>query len=144
MMKTFKCCIQFALLCMSFVVRAQSDPEIGLPIITNYPPSVFNALPQTWCAIEDSRGIMYFGIQGGALEYDGVKWRRVSFPRTVTVLRTFARDKNGRIYYGAYGDFGYLKNDSLGHTVAVSLRDHVPESNRDFLDVWTVHASDKD
>ena len=61
------------------LLLAQANPEKGLPFITNYSPKTFKALPQTWCIIEDGRGIMYFGVQAAILEYDGVKWRKVIF-----------------------------------------------------------------
>ena len=134
------CCI--AGLLFSLLLKAQPNPEKGLPLITNYTPKTFKALPQAWCAIEDSRGIMYFGVQATILEYDGVKWRKVIFKGTPpAVVRSFARDKNGLIYYGASGDFGYLAQDSLGQTQAVSLREYVPEAYRNFYDVWTIYVN---
>src|SRR5688500_11429558 len=103
-------------------VIAQANPEKGLPFITNYAPKTYKTLPQTWCIIEDGRGIMYFGVQATILEYDGVKWRKVNFKGgSPPVVRSFARDQKGVIYYGASGDFGYLEQDSLGQTVATSL-----------------------
>ena len=123
------------------IVNAQPDPEKGLPFITNYTPKTFKALPQAWCAIEDTQGIMYFGVQSAILEYDGVKWRKVIFNGTPPpVVRSLARDKNGVVYYGAAADFGYLSRDSLGQTHAVSLLQYVPASYRNFFDVWTIYV----
>ncbi len=148
----FKLQKRFAYLCViysiagllfSLWVNAQPSPEKGLPFITNYTPKIFKALPQAWCAIEDSRGVMYFGVQSTILEYDGVKWRKVIFkgPTPPSVIRSLARDKNGVIYYGAAGDFGYLVQDSLGQTRAVSLRPYIPEAYRNFFDVWTIYVN---
>jgi GAF domain-containing protein/CheY-like chemotaxis protein len=124
-------------------LQAQGNGEKGLPFITNYLPKNYKALPQTWCVMEDSRGVMYFGIQNGILEYDGVKWRKVQFKNIPVVTRALAKDKNGRIYYGAIGDFGYLAQDSLGQTVGRSLVKYVPAAQRNFYDVWTIHAADE-
>lgn len=127
-------------LALSLIVNAQPNPEKGLPFITNYTPKTFKALPQAWCAIEDTQGIMYFGVQSTILEYDGVKWRKVIFKGTPPpVVRSLARDNNGVIYYGAAADFGYLSRDSLGQTHAVSLLQYIPESYRNFFDVWTIY-----
>ena len=127
------------------LLLAQANPEKGLPFITNYSPKTFKALPQTWCIIEDGRGIMYFGVQAAILEYDGVKWRKVIFNGPPPpVVRSFARSKNGTIYYGASGDFGYLLQDSVGQTRAISLRQSIPEAYRNFFDVWTIHISGSD
>ena len=141
------CIVQLSIIAaflFPLVVRAQSQSEKGLPFITNYLPKTYKALPQTWCIMEDNRGIMYFGIQNGILEYDGVKWRKVIFKNNIpAVTRALAKDKNGRIYYGAIGDFGYLTQDSLGQTIGISLRNKVPEAFRNFYDVWTIHVAEE-
>ena len=134
----------FLVFALSKPVFSQNNPEQGLPFITNYTAKTFNALPQAWSVIEDSRNFMYFGLQGTILEYDGVKWRKINQATgnsAAGVARSFAKDKKGRIYYGAVGDFGYLAQDSLGQTIAVSLLKYVPESKRQFFDVWTINAA---
>ena len=128
----------------SLRLPAQPIAEKGLPFITNYPPKTYKAPPQTWAITEDSRGIMYFGVQNGILEYDGVKWRKVIFKEIPPIVRALARDKNDVIYYGAVGDFGYLRQDSIGQTTTVSFKQYIPESFRNFYDVWTIHVSGTD
>ena len=56
----------------------QSLAEKGLPFIRNYQAKDYIGNPQNWCAIEDSSGLMYFGNQGYLLQYDGVKWKKIS------------------------------------------------------------------
>lgn len=131
------------LLLSPFFANAQNEAEKGLPFITNYLPKNYKALPQTWCVMEDNRGLMYFGIQNGLLEYDGVKWRKVLFKNIPAVVRALAKDKNGKIYYGAIGDFGYLTQDSLGQTVGKSLLQYVPAQYRNFYDVWTIYVANE-
>ena len=129
------------LLFLALNTNAQS--EKGLPFITNYSPKTFQALPQTWCVQEDDRGMMYFGIQTYILEYDGLKWRKITVGNSAsTVVRSLVKDKNGTIYYGAYGDLGYLDKDSLGQTITRSLLDVIPKANRNFLDIWSSYATD--
>jgi hypothetical protein len=135
------CLLPFYFILFSFLANAQDASEKGLPFITNYLPKNYKALPQTWCVMEDNQGIMYFGIQNGILEYDGVKWRKIKFEKIPPLVRAMAKDKNGTIYYGAIGDFGYLVHDSLGQTVAKSLVDFVPKQFRNFYDVWTIHVA---
>jgi GAF domain-containing protein/DNA-binding response OmpR family regulator len=120
---------------------AQDAAEKGLPFITNYLPKNYKALPQTWCVMENNQGIMYFGIQNGVLEYDGVKWRKVKFEKIPPVVRALDKDKHGKIYYGAIGDLGYFEHDSLGQTVAKSLLHLIPKEFRNFYDVWTIHVA---
>ena len=84
---------------------AQTESEKGLPFITNYLPKDYKALPQTWSVTEDNRGIMYFGVQNGILEYDGVKWKKVIFKNNPGVVRALAKDKKGiilRLYNTGY------------------------------------------
>ena len=130
--------------CFFFIVSAQTDSETGLPFITNYSAKTFKALPQIWCVQEDGQGIMYFGAQNYILQYDGVKWRKIGFKinSASTVVRSMTKNKNGVIYYGAYGDLGYLTNDSLGQTITKSLLDLIPPENRNFLDIWSAYATD--
>ena len=51
--------------------------EIGFPIIRNYSPKAYNNSTQIFGAIQDTRGIFYFGVSGGLMEYDGVSWRTI-------------------------------------------------------------------
>src|SRR4051812_15871671 len=90
--KLFQYCILMILFTgYGTIVFAQSEAEKGLPFITNYLPKNYKALPQTWCAIKDYRGILYFGIQNGILEYDGVKWNKVIFKNSnPVVIRSLA------------------------------------------------------
>jgi K+-sensing histidine kinase KdpD/CheY-like chemotaxis protein len=125
-------------------IQAQSESEKGLPFITNYTPKDFKALPQTWAAIQDDRGIMYFGAQNALLEFDGVKWRKLKFKGPAPIIeRCFAKDQTGKIYYGGIGDFGYLGKDSLGQTIGISMIASVPKDKRSFFDVWTIQVADE-
>lgn len=123
--------------CLSGVTTlAQTTAEKGLPFITNYKAKVYDASPQNWCIMEADNGLMYFGNSFCLLEYDGVKWRRISD----AIVRTMTKDQNGRIYYGAYDDFGYLASDSLGQTQLRSLMPQVPKTLHGFNDVWSAYA----
>ncbi len=125
-------------------LQAQHKGEIGLPFITNYLPKTYKAPPQSFSITEDTRGMMYFGIQSGMLEYDGVRWRKVIFKEIPPIVRATARGKNGLVYYGAVGDFGYLEQDSAGQTIAVSLKKYIPAQLRNFFDVWTIYVNGSD
>jgi len=126
------------------ITSAQSETEKGLPFITNYTAKTFKALPQVWCVQEDDRGMMYFGIQNYIVEYDGIKWRKIlpGISNPSAVVRSLTKYKDGTIFYGAYGDLGYMDKDSLGQTKAVSLLELIPKEKRNFLDVWSTYATD--
>ena len=89
-------------------------------------------------------GIIYFGVKEYMLEYDGIKWRKIPIKNNegTSAIRSMAKHKDGLIYYGAFGDVGYLDYDSLGQKQTYSLRDFIPAANRDFLDVWTIYTGE--
>ena len=124
-------------------IYAQAPSEKGLPFITNYSTKLSDN-SQVWSIQEDERGILYFGIQKYLLEYDGVKWRKITIKNNgeSSAIRSMAKNKDGLIYYGAFGDVGYLNYDSLGQKQTYSFRDFIPAANLDFLDVWTTHATE--
>jgi len=129
------------------ITNAQSESEKGLPFITNYSPKNYKAFPQIWSVLEDESGIMYFGTQNDLLEYDGVKWRKIKFKDSTganlgTVIRSMAKNNKGTIFYGGFGDLGYLDFDSLGQRRSNSLLNLVPFANRNFLDVWSAYATE--
>ncbi len=138
---TILCLAAIITLCSVMSLNAQDDGEKGLPFITNYSAKTYKAPPQNFSIIEDNRGFMYFGIQNGILEYDGVKWRRVIFKEVPPIVRAMARGEDGTIFYGGVGDFGYLSMDSVGQTNAVSLKDLIPDQFRNFYDVWTIYTN---
>jgi len=124
------------------LAMAQNQAEKGLPFITNFQSKEYQAHPQNWAIAEDDNGVMYFGNSVCLLEYDGVKWRRL-YTSNNTTVRSLTKDKNGRIYFGGYGDFGYLAPDSLGLNQERSLLKYVPEAYRNFNDVWTISATNE-
>ena len=134
--------ISFFFLLIPLCIIAQPAAEKGLPFITNYYAKDYQASPQNWSITEDDRGIMYFGNSYGLLEYDGVKWRLIT-SGVNSIVRCLDKDKNGHIYYGGYGDFGYMAPDSLGQTQFHSLLKFVPAAYRNFNDVWTVHVTEQ-
>ena len=137
------------LLCVSFILLflstfAQNESEKGFPAVTNYSPKVYNGSPGNWSVIEDKDGMMYFGqnrVKTNLLQYDGVTWKKVRFPASSVVIRCLSKDRNGTIYYGGLGDFGYLDKDSLGETYEHSLLDFVPKDKRNFFDVWSIQIT---
>src|ERR1022692_862444 len=134
------------LMSASYSGSAQNDAEKGLPFVTNYPPKSYNANPVNWSIIEDNDGMMYFGQnknKSNLLQYDGVTWKPIGCPATSAVVRCLSKDKNGTIFYGGLGDFGYLDKDSAGATYEHSLLQFVPKEKRSFFDVWTVLITDQ-
>ncbi len=128
----------FLLLSISFLFFAELSGQVknlGIPFIKNYTPEDYNGSTQNWSVIQDNRGVMYFGNGDGILTFDGLSWKSISLPNK-TVVRSFAKDKNGKIYVGGVDEFGYIASDSLGRTVFKSLLSKIPENKRTFKDIW--------
>jgi len=126
------------LIFLSVSVCAENNP-LGSPFIKNYTPKEYKASSQNWAIIQDDRGVMYFGNSNGVLEYDGVSWRLIKTVENA-VVRSLAKDNNGKIYVGSFGDFGYLTPDSTGRLIYQSLQEKIPIEYRDFSDIWNIHV----
>ncbi|WP_084438903.1 triple tyrosine motif-containing protein [Algoriphagus mannitolivorans] len=110
----------------------------GLPFITNYPATVYEAGIQNWDITQDNMGRIFIANNLGLLEYDGRSWQRYGLNNTK--VRSALFGQNGRIYVGSQGDFGFLQGDPLGELTYVSLADSLDTSLRDFDETWKVFA----
>ncbi len=124
-------------LALPSLCAAQTPAEVGMPVLRNYPPREYgSADPAVWCVLQDRRGVLYFGVASMVLEYDGVTWRKIPVPSAV--VRSLVMDDTGKIWVGAYGDFGYLEPDAHGTLQYKSLLEKVPQEERAFNDIWQV------
>lgn len=59
--------------------------ELGSPIIQTYTPKQYHSDPQVWSAVQDRRGVLYFGTSEEVVVFDGHSWRPIAIPgRVVT------------------------------------------------------------
>lgn len=97
----------------------------SLPVI-NYTATEYNAEYQNWCAIQDNRGVMYFGNTSGVLEFDGTNWQKITLPNNSIVSSLCYH--NQIVFVGGFDEFGYLGCDSIGQLQYKSLSDKLPEN----------------
>ncbi len=114
-------------------------PNVGAPLVTNYETEKYNAHSQNWVAVQDPRGVMYFGNSMGILEFDGQRWQVIPVPGN-PLVRAMALGPDGTIYYGSIGDFGYLVASPTGKVSAISIRDAIPDAEQSFNDVWQAES----
>ncbi|QEC73560.1 hypothetical protein FSB73_19720 [Arachidicoccus ginsenosidivorans] len=86
-----------------FNLRGQ---QFTKPEVINYPKSTYKAEGQNWSVTQDENRIMYFGNNQGLLRYDGEQWQLFTLPQK-KVIRSVAADHEGKIFSGAFGEFGY-------------------------------------
>ncbi|WP_157558662.1 SpoIIE family protein phosphatase [Microscilla marina] len=132
------------LLFIAGFAQGQITPQKqGKLLLDNYPPKIYKGDRQVWAIAQDQRGVMYFGHDKGLVQYDGVNWRHSLMPKN-TRVRSMGLTKDGTLYIGSAGDFGYLAPNSKGFLKFVSLLPTVPKNQRNFSDVWkTIIAQDK-
>ena len=135
--KIIVCLISCILLLPIFVL---SQIQEGTPFIKNYKPNDYGASAENWTVIQNKNGIIYFGNAQGVLEYDGSNWELIP-TKNNSVVRSLGIDSNGVIYVGAVGEFGYLTSDEQGLLQYYSLLNLLPDSEKDFADVWKTYAT---
>lgn len=132
------------LMIFPFILSAQSSIEaIGQLPITTYLPEDYNAQPRVLTAVQSDDGLMYFGLDYGIVEYDGVSWRPVLGEDASIIIRVLAKDPSGKIFYGGQDSFGYLELDPFGVSRTVSLFHLIPEDFLPVSDIWTIHFQDE-
>jgi len=141
---------QFIGVCLLLIINAgltQNVTDIsrlyenGLPLISTFLPENYQAHGQNWGIIQDRDGLLYFANTDGLiLQFDGVTWRNIPVSNG-SIVRSLAIDTAGTIYAGAQNEFGYLAADSTGTLQYISLLSALDSSNRDFGNVWQIHAT---
>ncbi len=111
--------------------------NVGKVFTRNYLPQEYHGETQNWAILQDKQGIVYVGNGAGVLRYDGVSWEQTILPNRSSV-RSLGISPNGTIYVGASDEFGYLTPNKTGKIVYVSLIDQIPETYRNFKDIWSI------
>ena len=81
---------------------------------------------------------MYFGNNEGLLRYDGQFWSLFHVPNGSNVRSLLFSKTSQTLFAGAYNEFGYFSNDSLGMLTFTSLVSLIPEKYRNVGDVWKI------
>jgi len=132
----------FFLILFASLASTSDAQEIGLPVIRNYTPKEYRNSTQIFGAVQDTRGVFYFGVADGVMEYDGASWRTI-LNKKQAYTYDLAKDNNGRIYIGANEEFGYLDIDSIGNTIYKSLTHLIRDTNFKLGAVWSVKPTSK-
>ena len=117
--------------------KVNAQNTIALPDIVNYSKQAYNAGPANWGICQDKKGIIYVANDEGLLTFDGSFWKRYSIPSSATI-RSLALAQDGRLYIGSSGEIGYFEPDNNGLLRYTSLNNMIPETEKDFTEVWNV------
>lgn len=95
---------------------------------------------QNWAIVQDQRGLLYVGNnEGGVLEYDGERWRRIAVTEN-RIVRSLSVGESGVVYVGLVGDFGRLLPDKNGKLTYHSLTSLLGENMPSFSDVYKTYT----
>ena len=116
----------------------------GIPYIKNYSRTDYDGNFTTFSIVQDDRGVLYFANQTYILEFDGKTWKKIFLPGDPTIY-SLEKDKNGRIYVGARGEFGYLEATPEGNLKYKSLKEKIPNDKKDFTVVnYVINGNNDD
>ena len=87
-----KLVLYFVVFLFPILVNSQIN-KYGVPEVTNYVSTEYNASEQNWVAVQDNRGVMYFGNTNGVLEFDGKNWKKFELYNG-SIVRSLLLDKN--------------------------------------------------
>lgn len=129
----------FCLLTFLFLTAALSsqNSNIGIPFTANFSNETYQAGTQNWDIEQHPNGFLFFANNDGLLQFDGNNWQTFPLPNQ-TVVRSLHIDKSGKIYVGGQGEFGYFAPNDSGQLVYHSLLATIPETDRQFSDVWEI------
>lgn len=111
------------------------------PLVRNFDNQQYPGGAQNWCVTQSMHGMMLFGNRHGMLTFDGHRWLARPLPGGSTVRAILCSESDGRIYAGGSEEFGYFEFSSDGSTHFVSLQQHLPKSQRNFHEIWSIHSA---
>ncbi|QEC76548.1 ligand-binding sensor domain-containing protein [Mucilaginibacter ginsenosidivorax] len=132
--------IIFLLFCTRLLnAHAVDIKSVGVPYVQNYTKAMYQSGNQNWSITRDEHGIMYFGNAQGLLAFDGKYWQQHHMPNGL-IVRSVSADGKGKIYVGAYGEFGYWTDDNKGVLKYNSLINLVPAKYRPINEeIWKIY-----
>ena len=117
--------------------------SIGLPDIINYKKTDYKSGTQNWNIDQDANGNMYFANKNGLLQFDGSNWHTYIVPNVNSIRSVKVEDSTGRIFIGAYNEFGYFESASNGDLTYVSLLPLIKDDRFKKSDfIWKIHLFD--
>lgn len=107
------------------------------PSVRNFTKTDYKAGTQNWCITENGSRFMYFANNSGMLEYDGKNWILTPISNFSNVRSVMYDERTGRIYAGAFNEFGWYSLSARGEMTYTSMRDRLA-GERDMSEVWRI------
>lgn len=126
-----------AFICIYIAFNQQTSAEVsflGIPEINYFNRRVYGGATQNWKITQADNGLIYAANNDGILEFDGSEWRLL--PKATNVINRSVLAHNGKIYIGAYNEFGYYEYNGINDLEYHSLSS-TPELSS-LGDVWNI------
>lgn len=109
----------------SFLLAAAAAlcAHAAIPPVRNFEKTAYQAGTQNWDITQNSGKFIYVANNEGLLEFDGEKWKTIPIANYTNVRSVLYDDSSGRIYAGAFNEFGYYSLDNSGNMSYTSLMD---------------------
>ena len=130
-----------AVFCCS--LSSPSQGLIGRNEVTSFTRNKYGAGTQNWAIERDENNRLYIANNEGLLVYNGTIWQLYPVPNK-TILRSIGFGAGGRLYAGAQDELGYYAPDKVGRLLFTSLKQLLPEQDRNFSDVWQLEVAGND
>lgn len=106
------------------------------PVVKSFTKADYLADSQNWAVETDPDGIIYVGNNRGLLTYDGFGWDLFPMPQN-KAIRSLLTD-SGRIYAGAYEEFGYFSRMPNGVLEYTSLSRKLDGYTMQNDEIWRI------
>lgn len=131
MQQQFGKCLLIAILTFNF-----GWGQVLTPPIQNFSSIQYAAASQNWDIGIDSLGIVYTANSEGLLSYDGQQWEKHSLKAGSMIRSVFPYE--GRVYTGAYKEFGYWERDKMGRMNYISLSEKLRDYKMGNEEIWDI------
>lgn len=111
------------------------------PPIQNFSSLRYKAASQNWDISLDDKGIIYAANNQGLLSFDGQRWELFPLESGSIIRSVYPHD--GRIYTGAYREFGYWEKDAKGEMCYTSLIPLLGDYELQSEEFWEIISHNK-
>lgn len=127
----------YILLLFGLIYPVLCFPYANKPQVVNIPRQTYGAENKNWAVAQDDKGVVYFGNDGGLLEFDGMTWKVYTAPND-QVVRSLYVVSNETIFSGGYEEFGRWDRDVSGDLKYTSLSTDIQKSHFNNGDFWKI------
>ena len=111
--------------------------RVNKPFVVNYHRKDYKGDHQNWSVDVSQNGLLYFGNNAGLIEFDGSNWFRYQIAENM-VVRSVAVGTDGKIYTGAYEEFGFWVQNEFGLLSYHSLSDSIDPASMHNDEIWRI------